>query len=307
MAEEKEARIPNVFNPLLAVVVLVLALVCWLNFGPFLSMGILYLQETELTDVWLGITDYLIVNAPYLLFFLALLFGSNFILKTKLRELLSGNGHKYRYKYSLLVGLVYVFMGLIFTLFSVKHISVDKTPLLEKLKVLPFILIFTPMAALSEEIFFRALPARFAYGDTLPKTIKKSIPLVIISGAIFLMPHLLNVEVQDNPIPFTSCLYYFLRGASAMALSLYTDGFEAPVAMHTANNLYIALLVNKESSSMPTHALFVDSSPYYSNWFSLIELIVFFLAVFTLSYFLKKHKSKLIAGTVNVQKKEETN
>lgn len=293
--ENKTKIKPNEFSPLLGFLIILLAFVCWMNFGPMLSFAIYSIPAFQ-EGVWAGVGDYLIVHAPYILMFLALFLGSNFVLKTKLRELICGTERKYRYSFSLLVALFYVLFLAIISLLEFKTIDVNTTPFPEKLRLLLPILILTPMQALSEELFFRALPARLVYKNNLPKTWKESIAIVLISGFLFLVPHMGNPEFTANVI--FSGLYYFLWGSLAMALALYTDGFEAPVAMHIANNLYIALVVNYSHSSMPTQAIFINNGET-SSIFSVVEVLAVFSIIFGLSYYLKKNKKEVILGKKN--------
>lgn len=286
---------PNEFSPWLGFLIILLAFVCWMNFGPMLSFAIYSIPAMQ-SGPWSGLGDYLIVHAPYILLFLALFLGSNFVLKTKLRVLICGTGHKYRYKYSFLIAIVYILFLIVVSLFEMATIDINHAPPIEKLKLLIPILILTPMQALSEELFFRALPARMIYKNNLPKSWKDSIAIVLISGFLFLVPHMGNPEFSANAI--FSGIYYFLWGAMAMALAIYTDGFEAPVAMHIANNLYIALGVNYANSSMPTQAIFINNGET-SSIFSVIEVIVVFTIIFALSYYLKKEKKEVITEKEN--------
>ena len=144
------------------------------------------------------------------------------------------------------------------------------------------ILMLTPIQTVSEEIFFRVLPAKIAYRDDAPATILQSLPLIFISGFIFMVPHLGNTEVQDASTMILPMLYYFIWGALAMAFSLATDGFEAPAAMHAVNNTFIALAVNYEGSSMPTEALFIRADA--GTAVTLAETIAIFAILFIFAY-----------------------
>lgn len=286
---EGKERKGNEFSSILGFLVIMLAFICWMSFGPMLSFGIMSIKLFQ-SGTFECLGDYLIVHSPYILMFLALLFGSNLILKTKLRELIAG-GKKYRYEYSFLVGLIYIlFLGVV-SLLQIANIEVDPYPIKNKAIMLIPILALTPMQAVSEEIFFRALPARLVYHNELPSTSIKAIPIIVVSGLLFLIPHLANPEVSVNAI--FSIIYYFLWGAGAMALGIYTNGFEAPVAMHIANNLYIALIVNNSISSMPTHAIFINQGTV-SSIFVVIEAIIVFAMIFLFSYMLKRRSSKII-------------
>ena len=287
----KGNREPNGFTFLLGILVILLAFVCWMNFGPLLSFRILSIKALR-EDPWAGVGDYLVVHAPYILFFIALYLGSNFILKTRVRELISGR-RRYRWAYSFAVAGIYLGFLAIISLFQARTISLDQTPFIDKMKLLLPILLLTPMQALSEEIFFRALPARLIYHNELPRTMLASLPIILVSGFLFLVPHLGNPEVSSSFI--FSSLYYFLWGALAMALGIYTDGFEAPVAMHIANNLYIALIVNYSDSSMPTYAIFINRGGV-SSFFTVVEACIVFLLVFLFSYLMKKKSAKMLKG-----------
>lgn len=290
--ESKKENKPNNFSPTSGFLVILITFIFWVNLGPLLSFGILSIDFFK-DSTWSGVGDYLIVHAPYLLMFIALLLGSNLLLKTKLRELITGSGRQYRWKFSIIVAFVYTLFLVLISLFQIKTISINDSSFLDKAKFILPVLLLTPMQALSEELFFRALPARIVYKNQLPKDIKNSIAIILISGLLFLIPHMGNPEFNANML--FSGLYYFLWGSLAMALGIYTDGFEAPVAMHIANNLYIALFVNYSNSSIPTQAIFINREES-SSIFSVIEVMVVFSILLYVSYLIKKKKPQLLEG-----------
>ena len=280
MKEKKEKQKPNTFTPVIGVLVLLLAMVLWMNFGPLAA--ILYLSWPFASTGALGVVqDYITIHIPFLLMFLGLLFGANMLLKTKLRELL-GSNTGYRWKYSLEVCGIYLLFSIILTLLHVRDVSVTPVPLQEKLLFVIPVLILTPLQATAEEIFFRALPARIVYKDILPDSPLKALPLSVICGFLFLLPHLGNAEVTASSNMIIPIIYYFAWGALAAYLAVATGGFEAPVAMHAMNNLYIALFVNYPDSSMPTSSIFVDSAPI-SSATTVIASILSFVIIFAFS------------------------
>lgn len=284
----------NEFPLLLAIVSMVFVVVCWMNFGPLLAFAVAKLPFAEWNLV--GVGDYLIVHTPYFLMFLALFAISNMLLKTDLRAMIAGRERKFRYAMSFKFGLIYLAYLAILSLLSFKTIELDPVPFTEKLKYVLPVLLFTPMQAISEEIFFRALPARMVFKDKLPKTINESVALSLMSGMLFVMPHLGNPEVTANSEYVSALAYYFIWGALAMAIGIYTDGFEIPVAIHIANNLFTALFVNYEGGAMPTHALFINRKATPSNWITVIEALVIFAILFYVAYKSKKNEE---TGVVN--------
>lgn len=286
MGKKEKNTYTNNFSLLSGIFVIFVSLVSWFIVGPLLSYR---LSSSKIlnSSSWSDFGRYFIVHVPYIMLFIALFFLSHFILRTNLKSLIAGCNKRYRWTYSFFVAFIYLAFLAIFSLMQIKGISVDATPFSDKLKLVVPILILTPMQALSEEILFRALPARLVFNDRLEKNTLKSNLLIILSGVLFLIPHLKNPEVSSSFL--FSSLYYFTWGSLAMALSLWTDGFEAPVAMHIANNLYIALIVNYSGSSMPTHALFINNREL-SPISSLIEACIVFIAIFLFSLLMEKRK-----------------
>lgn len=140
------------------------------------------------------------------------------------------------------------------------------------------VIILTPMQAAAEEIFFRAIPLRIAYGERMPARLAESLAFIIFSGVFFLLPHLGNREVEAAA-SILPLLYYFSWGALAAFLAIASEGFEATAAMHAVNNIHIALFVNYSSSSMMTEALFINSV-LPSDIISIIAVYIVFAATF---------------------------
>lgn len=275
---------PNEFSTILAFLVILLTLVCWMNIGPLAALSLTLIPELG-SDELIGLTELLFRYTPYIFMFLALLLGSNFILKTKLRELI--NSHKIDYKLGITSFCIYFVFLAIFSLFQYKTIEVDPAPIKEKLSFVIPVLILSPMQVLSEEIFFRSLPARIVYHNELPRKISSFIPLSVVSGLIFLIPHLNNPEVIKSNDGKIAVIYYFLWGFLAMALALYTDGFEMPIAMHLSNNIYDALIVNYTNSALPTKAIFINKGET-NSLFLLFEAMFIFVIFFIFAHLLKR-------------------
>ena len=271
---------PGSSTTLQGVLVLLLALLLWLGAGPILSL--LYFSWPPSGEGLPGVLQgYITVHIPFLLLFLGLLIGSNLIMKRRLRDILSPRSG-FRWRYAAASAAIYLALSILITLTHIGTIRVSNAPLAERLIFILPVLLLTPMQAVSEEIVFRALPARIAYGEELPSSPLMALPFTIIAGLLFLIPHLGNPEVMLSEDALLPMLYYFLWGAMAAYLAMETGGFEAPSAMHAANNLYVALVVNYPGSAMPTEAALIDSTAT-SSIITLLSAIAAFLIIHAFS------------------------
>lgn len=248
---------------------LCLSLLCWLILGPVLAFGFLRLVPRN------SITGYLALHIPYLALFSALAVTSRVLLRMPLSKMLSPG----RFRWDLLVSCGAIYLALLLAGSLISHGTLRWSGVTAGfyLARLPLVLVCTPVQTISEEMVFRVYPCRIAYGGRLPSKPLLMLPLSLLSGLLFLLPHLWNIEVASSPKAFLAIAYYFLWGTLAMFLALSTGGFEAPVAMHTVNNLYVALIANYVQSSMPYGALFVDSKPASTGSSLLFALLIFSL------------------------------
>lgn len=162
---------PNEFSTVLAFLVILLTIVCWMNIGPLISLSLTLIPALG-EDKWILLTEFLFRHIPYIMMFLALFFGSNFVLKTKLRELVRGTERKLDLKIAAISFALYFFILGLFSLFSYKTIEIDPASYKEKLLFVLPVLVLTPIQTISEELFFRAIPARLLYHNELPHTVK---------------------------------------------------------------------------------------------------------------------------------------
>lgn len=261
-------------NRIQGLLVLLISLMLWLGIGPVLSL--LYLSWPRSGEGWLGILQgYITVHIPFITLFLGLSLGARLIMGIRFGRLLSPRG--FRWRLAAEAGLAYILISVISTISHIGSIEPNGIPLSVRLPFIIPVLLLTPMQAVAEETIFRALPARIAYGDELPGSPLKALPFSAVSGVLFLIPHLGNPEVVLSEEAALPMLYYFLWGAAAAYLAAETGGFEAPCAMHAANNLYIALIVNYPDSAMPTEALLIDSTPESSITTLIYALLAFII------------------------------
>ncbi|MEM9908202.1 MAG: type II CAAX endopeptidase family protein [Cyanobacteria bacterium P01_D01_bin.44] len=113
---------------------------------------------------------------------------------------------------------------------------------------LPFALLVTPLQCSAEELFFRGY---LMQGLGL-KSRGRWLP-VIGSSILFMLPHLLNPEVQ---LGFAlMAMVYLLFGLFLAVITVQDNGLELAMGAHSANNLFILLLANYANSALPSPSI----------------------------------------------------
>jgi hypothetical protein len=74
-------------------------------------------------------------------------------------------------------------------------------------------------------------------------------------------------------------VFYALFGGLVTALSIATGGFEPALAIHAANNLFVALICNYQGSSLPSLPL-LTTTKAIGTPMDLLQLIIGLLMVF---------------------------
>lgn len=139
----------------------------------------------------------------------------------------------------------------------------------------PFVLaalVLVPIQTSAEELVFRGYVLQSAGLFT-----RNRLLLSVVSGVIFLGPHLTNPEVQQDV--FLLPLYYFSLGAFLAYISLKDNNLELALGVHAANNLFAALFANYAHSALATPSVFtaVEFDSAYSVISSLAAMGVFYL------------------------------
>ena len=112
------------------------------------------------------------------------------------------------------------------------------------------------LAAFLEEILCRAYVAYFVK-DTLEKRPKQTLLYCLGSAALFAILHFQNPEV-NGPGAIYAMVFYFIMGFALMAIYLRTEGIEASLGIHIANNLASAWFFTYDSSVLKTNAIFTQ-------------------------------------------------
>lgn len=114
-------------------------------------------------------------------------------------------------------------------------------------------LLLIPLQTTAEEVFFRGYLLQASYRWT-----RKPLLLCALSGLLFLLPHLGNIEASHGWAAWTQ---WAVMGAFLAALTLRTRSLDLAIGVHAANNLAAFLLVGTKEASLPAVSLFVSESP----------------------------------------------
>ncbi len=232
---------------------MVLSLLFWLTLGPYCMTLLGYFN-----------IPYLTANAPFLAMALGIAVSWKLLLPTSPISLLTDH-RSFRFT------LFFKSMGaylLVATLFLVLGLLVESeaytksdASFLDQLMLLPLVLILTPIQTSSEEVVFRVLPIRVIQGERLKRGAMRNILACIFSAILFMAPHLNNRELASAENPTLVLVFYALFGGLVTALSIARGGFEPALAIHAANNLFVALLCNYQGSSLPSLPIFITTKP----------------------------------------------
>jgi membrane protease YdiL (CAAX protease family) len=93
--------------------------------------------------------------------------------------------------------------------------------------------------------------------DTLEKRPKQTLFYCLASAAVFAILHFQNPEVHGSGAVY-AMVFYFIMGFALMAVYLRTEGIEASLGIHIANNLVSAWFFTYDNSVLTTNALFTQ-------------------------------------------------
>jgi len=124
----------------------------------------------------------------------------------------------------------------------------NKTASLFMLSVIS--VLFIPFQAAFEEILFRGyLMQGFS------ALIKNRWFPLIMTSILFGLMHAFNPEVKEFGF-FTMIPQYIVFGLIFGIITILDDGIEAAMGAHTANNIFLCIMVTNESSALQTPALY---------------------------------------------------
>jgi len=126
--------------------------------------------------------------------------------------------------------------------------------------------LFIPFQAAFEEVLFRGyLMQGFA------ALIKNRWVPVIMTSILFGLMHGFNPEIKEFGF-FTMMPQYITFGMIFGIITILDDGIEAAMGAHTANNIFLCIMVTNRSSALQTHALYEQFNIH--PWTEFLALVI---------------------------------
>lgn len=160
----------------------------------------------------------------------------------------------------------------IFT-FALTFLSGDNSDIIFQFKpseffvMLVIALLMFPFQTSFEELVFRGYLMQWSYILFKNKWIS-----IALTGIIFGLMHSANPEVKDFGM-LLAMPQYILMGLLLGYIAVQDNGLELSLGIHAANNILSAITFTSPSSTLQTHALFMDPTPSASGWDTLFILI----------------------------------
>jgi membrane protease YdiL (CAAX protease family) len=230
--------------------------------------------------------QYIGANIPFISIWLGFYFCFKYINNIKLSKLINNKGtfdfqlFKKIFIFSICFFTVVITMGYFLKFYDLEFIKNNN---IQRLILIPFTLILTPLQVIAEEILFRAILLKIFIKDyerfkNQKNALLYSIGISVVIGIIFVLPHLFNPEVDAYFI--SAIAYYFIFGSLATFSILVTGGLEISIAIHLANNFIITFFSTYENSALASIPLFIQTNEIpFTKYFETIALIVLFLII----------------------------
>lgn len=277
------------FPPLAGALSILLSVYIWLNLGPMLAY-----QFTKVPLADEVLKAYLVANIPFFAMAFGLFLSIRFLMRTTLKAIITDK-KKIDWPVMFKSGGAYLGVAALFTLAHAivqpGQFQLYSGDMNQLLKMVPLVLIITPLQTTSEELLMRAIPSRLFKKGKLVRTTKSIILVSLFTALLFTLPHLANQEMRHASQKSAVILYYALFGFGATFISLKTKGFEPSIGIHAANNLYIALICNYTNSSLPSRPLILSTGPVGTFW-DVLQLVLGLSAVGWVLLRTKSFKSK---------------
>ncbi len=111
---------------------------------------------------------------------------------------------------------------------------------------------------------------------------------IFVTSLVTMFVHLANPEVALGPVPVA--VYYFGLGLFLSIITIKDNTLELAIGVHTANNLFVALVANYANSSLPSPSVF--TSQQLNPMFNLSSFVVVALSSYVF-LFRTRNPSKL--------------
>lgn len=211
-----------------------------------------------------------------------------------IRQTINGTG-KIRWSHFFISGLIWLMLSSIYLFVYQKidpsNFTINNTTV-SLIILIVITVLFIPFQAAFEEVLFRGYLMQ-GFSSVLKN---RWFPLLMTSLMFGLM-HAFNPEVKEFGF-YTMMPQYIVFGLIFGAITILDDGIEAAMGAHTANNIFLCIMVTNKSSALQTPALYVQNNilPWTEFAGLLISGIVF---IMILKYFFKWEGLSLLWGKIN--------
>lgn len=279
---------------LLGVMVIIFGLVILSPFLIGLIKNALAPADSDIGDLgkYLSKNAFFLVNMlPFVIGFFSLLFCSRFLFHRPLRTFLTARPRFDFKRFFFSFGLWSALMlaSFFLTFIDSNHQLVWNFQSEKFFYLLLIAVVFVPVQTGFEEIFFRGFLLQL-FG----KMTQKGIYLVLITGTLFGLLHLMNPEIEK--LGLFAAIYYVVSGLFTTLIAILDDGIELSWGFHLANNLFGIIIVTNEWQALQTDALFMDVSPPAPGWEMYVTMFLLYplmILVFCLVYQWKNWKKVL--------------
>lgn len=228
------------------------------------------------------LAEYMNAMITFFFCFLVTIFFIKKIAKTSFRSFVLGTARvKHTREVWEIIGL-YVVGVAIGTIPTIGNVTVTTAPVSHILITIVAALIFTWFQTTTEEMWFRGIFARFAYGDDIKKPFcAGTFFLVLFSSVTFMAMHIANPEVQTSSgtdVIF-SILTYLIPGIMLMVSDLYLGTLEAGIGIHWINNFLGFTVLGAEVSAGASPTIFIDHTTVNKGFWALIGTVIAYAPV----------------------------
>ncbi len=247
---------------------------------------------TQMTQTWLSsispstpllaqLGGYIAQNLPFLFLLLGLFLVILTIHHRSIRSLVTAAAtiHYRRMAQGLgLWGLLLCLSTLVSSGLALESYQLTADPV-RWLIFLPLVLLLTPMQTTTEELLLRGYLLQ-----ALSLLTRNRRLLIGLSGLVFALAHLGNPEVSASDDFLWAILYYFLAGCFPALLTLWDNSLELAIGCHAAQNLFVVLFVQPQSSVLDTPAIWTSSGGVHFQqgfFFLLVQVLLFCQIVFS--------------------------
>jgi uncharacterized protein len=221
-------------------------------------------------------TGFLLLMFPFISGLIAFILLVKPLNNRTLRMTINGT-EKIRWNRFFISGAVWLVLSALYLLFYLKldpanFVLNNKSASLIILSVIS--VLFIPFQAAFEEILFRGyLMQGFA------ALIRRRWFPVIMTSVLFGLLHAFNPEVKEFGF-FTMMPQYIVFGLIFGIITILDDGIEASMGAHSANNIFLCIMVTNQSSALQTSALYVQSTIHpWSEFAALIVVGIIFILI----------------------------